>query len=717
MKNILLFCAILMTVIFMSCSPNFDNPLDPTNSQAPSLFINYLNPIDNTLMDIRNIVVAERDELVLCYGMEDDLDIDVTIEATIDYKNVGIDSFHKIFETCDTVLVDTLKYLPISDGDYNIKIFATDSNGNSIVDSFLYVVDKNGLKDVQVSAVAKNDTISDVEIVFDSFAGVDFSFLNAFSDVDTLYMKFKNLSETVEGDSIEYLNVKDFNPEIDSLNNIVVLKNVPITNSRENNFALIYKVNDRLGRNYENFDGVTVDYEFEQLLEVELISNSNYFNKRNPIKIKFNKPVEVDEIGITTTLVDDTPVDLQPVRLTSFIYEVTSYDTLAENESYNIKIKRDEELINNFDVIYNTEAPTIDSCNIEENEYEQTVIYTLEFSTTVTEVKFIVDNEIIFYEPNSAEFQFEYFFEDDGLYLFEFEFIDEVGNFGVDSYYINFLKGPVVEQITPTKGSWLNSDKIVKIITDEILLPDSCFATINGDNVTIECENDSLWFSTDFDDEGHYDFMVHLVSENLAFTEDEWSYEYDSIEPSVVISPSNDSQFSEPSVDIEFSFNENISHYKIRKMGVIVDEDNNLDNDFLIYNAVLDSIGKIDFSIDFYDLAGNGVTRNWAYVFSPEKLIITIRPYIGNAIEQGVEQEITITANYQLNADECIVTQDGNPQDIQVNDNVISFLYTFDTEGDINFSCIVEDIYGRTIEEDWNYQCIAPPKRQAFLKK
>ena len=98
-------------------------------------------------------------------------------------------------------------------------------------------------------------------------------------------------------------------------------------------------------------------------------------------------------------------------------------------------------------------------------------------------------------------------------------------------------------------------------------------------------------------------------------------------------------------------------------------------------------------------------------------MIITIRPYIGNAIEQGVEQEITITANYQLNADECIVTQDGNPQDIQVNDNVISFLYTFDTEGDINFSCIVEDIYGRTIEEDWNYQCIAPPKRQAFLKK
>ena len=455
------FLIILVFVAVLSCVKDMDNPLDPTNSVAPSLFVSVLQDTSSTDSTI-SFFEYDSDEILanldnpmfyVVYGVTDERDTDVAIDVTFDEEVVGQ------FETEDS-MTDTLVVFAYQ-GHHNCVVHARDASNNSISDTLVFRIDDQAVRGVSITACEINNSTYDLYFQFESICGIDVDKLNT-GDSRILFSIAGGQPDTV----VVAENSWSFNPQTDVFS--ITGYSLPLI--RETTLNLDYILYDRVGNSSTGIDSCIVYSSDSDSLDFAMSNLA--FGPSNPVVIMLHPTMSHDDLQWYGVFQDET-VAVTSERLYAGVYRMKNVDDFSGGSEWTFTVTTGE-VEETFTLMFDDKAPYIETIS-PGNFYGDVLRDSVEtidisFSEGISEVSLIrtgLDATVVYYNDqvigNSLSFDITLVEE---LNDFELRFTDYAGNTASIPYRLCYY--PEMEIVGYTlNGNEYGSEVLQLIMGDD----------------------------------------------------------------------------------------------------------------------------------------------------------------------------------------------------------------------------------------------------------
>ncbi len=457
----------LILIIAISCTEDFENPLDPTNDIAPSLFVQVYRDTSTTDTTVALVVCAidslvsspENGDFYLVYGVSDERDTDVTIDVVLDNEKIG--ELHT-----GTQLSDTLHY-EAHLGEYNCIFTAEDAFSNTSVDTLRFKIDDQAVRDVNVVAIQNmNLTSYGLRFEFESICGIDAEKLNT---------EDSRIFFSIDNGSLDSLVVADGRWSFDPATNAFWINEYLIPQTRDSELNLDYVLYDNAGNRSTGTGSHTV-YAQGGIYDDIVLPVHGTFGPFSPARIELNPTKLVGDLAWYGKCEDDS-IDVEYGELFTGVYQMGNPLDFSRGSAWSFYVKNDV-ISESFDMVYDHVAPYIESIDPTNfngdvlRESLQTVSITFSEEISKVALSRTGDSEPILIENlNDNTCQIPDIILDEELNEFVLSFTDYAGNTGSIPYRLCYYPSLRLEYILLNEVEFFDGDYDLKIGNDGNIKP------------------------------------------------------------------------------------------------------------------------------------------------------------------------------------------------------------------------------------------------------
>lgn len=716
MKRVLFF--ICIAFLMLSCTKDFNNPLDPTNGEPPAIYYRVFTEIvtPDSLLETTEIFEKEyisgeiERNYSIEFGVSDERETDVTLEL---YDDNDLIAMHNS-EDC---LVDTIQFIP-GRGIHCLKIVAYDNNQNTVKDSMVFKTDDVAVKGIDFLAtedVIDGENTYNIFLKFNNICGINADSLNM-GDSRILFGLTDNPAV------VDSVVLADDQWVFDQETNTFSRSGYQFPIARTVEMNLDYIVYDRAGN---RGDGNEV---YEVYLEDSLtviVENEEVFGPNLPVSILVN--IDKLQNGIEwygSANGDTVLVEYDEIFPGKFV--MTNTEDYSEAETWNFvldfSVGDQEDFVLDFDgqvpQIISIDPVSFDLSSIVIRECIKELNITFNEPVIFAELTCLDSNDVIPLNINGMQANVSLTLDEE-LNNYELDFGDLANNSGNISYQLCYYPSLCLDSLIvnedifdPLEGILTNEDSLnFRLVFSEEINTESIDITFSSgsisDSLTVEGNVIEFVYLLAGEDpefsisvEAMHEYGSEYINTNLGIT-------YDVDAPVLLEVDSNELlQIEELPVHFTLTFDEVVN-------SIIIDSTKISGNNILSIPEI-SSIGEnvVELELNMDNFSSNDCVFGDGNI----ELYGKVEDELGNCFEGYINENVQIEFSIDRQPPQFIGVSDEDLQDIEelpqhfsiTFDELSNFILMRAEVDDEEFDLVVTDIGDTTVTFEINMDNFSP---------